>query len=317
MTSDDGLEYLVVHGYRRAFRRAGSGPALLLLHGLGCDSRTWDQVVAPLAEHFTVIAPDLLGHGASDKPDADYSLGGYANGMRDLLTLLGIDKVTVVGHSFGGGVAMQFAYQFPDRIERIVLVATGGLGREVSPLIRMLTVPGSGAALRLGTLAPFRRPVAASLRGLKRTGLPAARDLDEVANIYESFADPNARRAVQRVTSHVLNWRGQYVTMTDRTYLARIVPVLVVWGDDDRVIPVSHADNARRQALSDVHVIAGAGHFPHRDRPEEFVAMLLEFVEQNPAASYHRGRWRAMLRRGDTPELAAASGDDPTVTVAG
>lgn len=316
MTSDDGLEHVVVHGYRRAYRRAGSGPALLLLHGLGCDSSTWDRVVAPLAEHFTVIAPDLLGHGASDKPDADYSLGGYANGMRDLLTLLGIDKVTVVGHSFGGGVAMQFAYQFPDRIERIVLVSTGGLGREVTPLIRMLTVPGMGAALQVSTMRPWRRPVAGAMRALSRSGVAGTRDLGEVARIYESFADPRTRRAVQRVTSHVLDWRGQFVTMTDRTYLARIVPVLVVWGDDDRVIPVTHADNARRQALSDVHVLADAGHFPHRDRPEEFVELLLEFVSDNPAASYHRGRWRAMLRKGDVPQLPAGE-DDPTVTVAG
>lgn len=316
MTSDDGLEHVVVHGYRRAYRRAGSGPALLLLHGLGCDSSTWDRVVAPLAEHFTVIAPDLLGHGASDKPDADYSLGGYANGMRDLLTLLGIDKVTVVGHSFGGGVAMQFAYQFPDRIERIVLVSTGGLGREVTPLIRMLTVPGMGTALQVSTMRPWRRPVAGAMRALSRSGVAGTRDLGEVARIYESFADPRTRRAVQRVTSHVLDWRGQFVTMTDRTYLARIVPVLVVWGDDDRVIPVTHADNARRQALSDVHVLADAGHFPHRDRPEEFVQLLLEFVADNPAASYHRGRWRAMLRKGDVPQLPAGE-DDPTVTVAG
>ncbi len=316
MTSDDTLEHVVVHGYRRAYRKVGSGPALLLLHGLGCDSSTWDRVIVPLAEHFTVIAPDLLGHGGSDKPDADYSLGGYANGMRDLLTLLGIDKVTVVGHSFGGGVAMQFAYQFPDRIERIVLVSTGGLGREVTPLIRMLTVPGVGTALHVGTMRPWRRPVAGAMRALSRSGVAGTRDLGEVARIYESFADPRTRRAVQRVTSHVLDWRGQFVTMTDRTYLARIVPVLVIWGDDDRVIPVTHADNARRQALSDVHVLADAGHFPHRDRPEEFVQLLLEFVADHPAASYHRGRWRAMLRKGDVPQLPAGEGD-PTVTVAG
>ncbi|RYJ00083.1 MAG: alpha/beta fold hydrolase, partial [Actinomycetales bacterium] len=111
------LQYVVVHGYRRAFRKVGTGPALLLIHGMACDSSTWDDVIGPLSEHFTVIAPDLLGHGDSDKPNGDYSIGGYANGMRDLLTVLGIDKVTIVGHSFGGGVAMQFAYQFPERTE--------------------------------------------------------------------------------------------------------------------------------------------------------------------------------------------------------
>ena len=245
MTRGDELQYVVVHGYRRAYRRKGSGPALLLLHGLGCDSSTWDRVIDELAEDFTVVAPDLLGHGESDKPHADYSLGGYANGMRDLLTVLGLDKVTVVGHSFGGGVAMQFAYQFPDRTERIALVSTGGLGAEVSPVIRFLTFPGSGAALSLATLRPWRGLVAGGLRGLSRSGVRALRDLDEVATIYESFADPRSRQAVQRVTSHVLDWRGQFVTMTDRTYLARIVPVFVLWGADDHVIPASHAEIAR------------------------------------------------------------------------
>ncbi len=315
MTSRDDLQYVVVHGYRRAYRKVGSGPALLLVHGLACDSATWDKVIAPLAEHFTVIAPDLLGHGASDKPDADYSLGAYANGMRDLLTILGIDTVTVVGHSFGGGVAMQFAYQFPERTERIVLISTGGLGREVTRLIRFLTLPGSGVASRIATFRPWRPLVAGGLRTLSRTGIPAVRDLDEVSHIYTAFADPAHRRAVQRVTSHVLNWRGQFVTMTDRTYLARVLPVLVIWGADDKVIPALHADAARRQAWSDVHVLPDSGHFPHKDHPEEVVQLVEEFIAAHEPAHYHRGKWRNMLRRGDqltlgtsSPEAASALG---------
>jgi pimeloyl-ACP methyl ester carboxylesterase len=317
METGDAVEYVVVHGYRRAFRRRGSGPALLLLHGLGCDSSTWEPVIDTLAEHYTVIAPDLLGHGESDKPDADYSLGGYANGMRDLLTVLGIEKVTVVGHSFGGGVAMQFAYQYPDRTERIALVSSGGLGREVTPLIRFLTVPGSGTALALATARPWRRAVAATMRGLSRTGLTHLRDLDEVARIYESFADTRSRQAVQRVTSHVLDWRGQFVTMTDRTYLARIVPVLVVWGADDMVIPASHADIARQQAWSDVHVLPDSGHFPHRDHPEVFARLLHEFVQATEPAAYRRATWRSMLRQGQPlvdPDSLPGPG---AVTVAG
>jgi pimeloyl-ACP methyl ester carboxylesterase len=298
MESVEDVQYLVVHGYRRAFRISGSGPALLLLHGLACDSSTWLDVIPTLSEHFTVIAPDLLGHGESDKPDADYSLGGYANGMRDLLTVLGIDKVTVVGHSFGGGVAMQFAYQFPDRTERVVLVSTGGLGKDVTPLIRFLTVPGSSAAIAAATFRPWRSLVGGTMRALSRTPLAATRDLDEVARIYESLADPATRRAVQRVTSHVLNWKGQFVTMTDRSYLARLMPVLVVWGRDDMVIPSKHADNAPTQ-VSDVHVLNDSGHFPHKDHPEEFCRLVTAFIEANEPAQYHRGRWRALLRRGD------------------
>ena len=106
MVMSPEVQYLTIHGHRRAFVKMGQGPAVLLLHGLGCDHTTWLPVIRALARRYTVIAPDLLGHGLSAKPRADYSVGGYANGMRDLLTVLGIDKVTVVGHSFGGGVAM-------------------------------------------------------------------------------------------------------------------------------------------------------------------------------------------------------------------
>lgn len=302
MESAEEVQYVVIHGYRRAFRISGSGPALLLVHGLASDSSTWIGVIPSLAEHFTVIAPDLLGHGDSDKPDADYSLGGYANGMRDLLTVLGIDQVTVVGHSFGGGVAMQFAYQFPDRTQRVVLVSTGGLGREVTPLIRFLTVPGSGLALAVATARPWRSLVGGTMRSLSKLPTKVTHDLDEVARIYESLADPAQRTAVQRVTSHVLNWRGQFVTMTDRSYLARLMPVLVIWGRDDMVIPASHADLAPTQ-VSDVHVLEHTGHFPHKDLPEEFCRIVTEFIAANEPAHYHRGKWRALLRRGDQFEL--------------
>src|SRR5436190_11222678 len=144
------LQFRTIHGYRRAFRVAGSGPAILLIHGIGDNSTTWSTVQSKLAQRFTVIAPDLLGHGKSDKPRADYSVAAYANGMRDLLSVLDIDHVTVVGHSLGGGVAMQFAYQFPQKTERLILVASGGAGRGVSPLLRAATLPG--AQLGMSTL---------------------------------------------------------------------------------------------------------------------------------------------------------------------
>ena len=150
------VQYLTIHGHRRAFVKTGQGPVVLLLHGLGCDHTTWEPVIDSLARRYTVIAPDLLGHGLSDKPRADYSVGGYANGMRDLLTCLGIDRVTVVGHSFGGGVAMQFAYQFPERTERLILVASGGLGPDVSPLIRAITTPGFHPVMAVLTLPGVR-----------------------------------------------------------------------------------------------------------------------------------------------------------------
>ena len=219
------VQYLTVHGHRRAFVKVGSGPALLLLHGLGCDHTTWEPVIDALARRYTVIAPDLLGHGLSDKPRADYSVGGYANGMRDLLTVLGIDKVTVVGHSFGGGVAMQFAYQFPERTERLVLVASGGLGPEVTPAIRAVTTPGFHQAMGLLTLPG--RP--APRQGRAARALPhrpqadprprrGRRDLRLLQRPARPRRDPARRRAV-------VDWRGQIVTMADRAYLTEAMPM--------------------------------------------------------------------------------------------
>jgi len=312
-----GLQYIVVHGHRRAYRRTGSGPALLLLHGLGRDSSTWLPVMSRLAEHFTVIAPDLLGHGASDKPRADYTLGAFANGMRDLLTLLGFDKATVVGHSFGGGVAMQYAYQFPERTERIILVAPGGIGREVSFVIRALTVPGAGMALAVAGVTPARPLIRTSLNLLARTGIPHLRDLDEVARIYDHLCDGPSRRAVRHVTSSVVDWRGQVVSMTDRAYLTALMPMCVIWGGQDRVIPAGHSRIVRAYAPgAQVHVLDRSGHFPHKDHPDAFVDIVTAFVESTKPASYHRGRWRALMRRGDVANLSAVEPGDASATTA-
>ena len=293
------VQFVTVHGHRRAFVRTGSGPVLLLLHGLGCDHTTWDPVIDVLAKRYTVIAPDLLGHGQSAKPRADYSLGGYANGMRDLLTLLGVDRVTVVGHSFGGGVAMQFAYQFPERTERLVLVASGGLGAEVSAGIRSITTPGSHQVLGLLTLPGVRQVTATGMRALSHTGWKRTRDLDEVAMIFDSFKDPHARAAIRHVVRAVVDWRGQIVTMADRAYLTEEMPMAVVWGRDDRVIPVQHASNVAALAPNArVEVLPNAGHFPHKDHPERFAKILHAFIRSTQPATYSRARFRRLLRDG-------------------
>ncbi len=305
------VQYLTIHGHRRAFVRAGrevgTAPVLLLLHGLGADHHTWDPVLSQLARRYTVIAPDLLGHGQSAKPRADYTLGGYANGMRDLLTVLGVDKVTLVGHSFGGGVAMQFAYQFPERTERLVLVGTGGLGPDVTPVIRAITTPGFAYFMGPLTLPGLRHVAAAAMRGLKRTGIREFRDFDEVATIYETFREPEARLAISHVTRAVVDWRGQIVTMADRAYLTEAMPLCVIWGEDDRVIPASHASIAAELAPgARVEVIANAGHFPHKDHPERFVRILNDFVRKTQPASYSRARFRTLLRSGRPPARATA-----------
>ena len=138
---------MTLHGHSVAYRQAGSGPVVVLVHGITSSSATWERVIGDLARRFTVIAPDLAGHGESDKPKGDYSLGAHASTVRDLLLALGHERATFVGHSLGGGIAMQLAYQFPERCERLVLVDSGGLGREVSLLLRAATLPGSELVL--------------------------------------------------------------------------------------------------------------------------------------------------------------------------
>src|SRR3989440_12852915 len=162
--------HLELHGHPVSYRMAGEVPAVVLVHGLALSSATWRSVMPALAERFTVVAPDLLGHGESAKPRGDYSLGAYASGIRDLLVALDVERATFVGHSLGGGVAMQLGYQFPERCERLVLVASGGLGKEVNALLRAVSLPGAEYVLPV-LLTPWLRLRAEAAGGfLRRPG---------------------------------------------------------------------------------------------------------------------------------------------------
>ena len=296
------VQVVTVHGHRRAFVKVGRGPALVLLHGIGCDHRTWLPVLRPLSRHFTVIAPDLLGHGQSDAPRADYSIGGYANGIRDLLALNGITSATIVGHSLGGGIAMQFAYQFPQRTQRLVLVGSGGLGRSVNPLLRAITMPGGSTALKAVATAPVRRPAVAAMRGLHRLAVPGTIDIAGMAEVYEALGNPGRRRAFHHVLRAAVDWRGQVITMLDRAYLAESLPSLVVWGEQDTVIPVKHAYAAHAVLPgSQLEIIPHAGHFPHEDDPEHFASALIDFILDTKPAKYDGRAWVRALAEGPRP----------------
>lgn len=278
---------------------AGNGPALLLLHGLACDHSTWDRVIKPLSRDHTVIAPDLLGHGKSAKPRGDYTLGGYANAMRDLLSVLGIERATVIGHSLGGGIAMQFAYQYPELTERMVLVAPGGLGREVSPVIRLATVPGFHQVMGLLTLPGIRHVNQTALRIAHAARLPGTRDIDEVAAVYDSFRDADARAAAGQILRSVVDLRGQIVTMTNRAYLTEAIPLAVIWGAQDPIVPVSQARTvAALVPDAQVEIIEDSGHFPHRDHPAQFLRIVGDFLATTLPSSYDRERLRELLRTG-------------------
>jgi pimeloyl-ACP methyl ester carboxylesterase len=273
-------EELTAYGHRVCFRAGGEGPVVVLIHGITGSSAHWEPVMPLLAERYRVIAPDLLGHGESAKPRGDYSLGAYATGIRDLLIALEHPTATVVGHSLGGGVAMQFAYQFPERCDRLALLASGGLGAEVHLLLRAAALPGS--ELVLPVLASRRTRAAAAWTAglLDKLHLHPGHDLAELMGGIGSLADSDARQAFLHTLRAVIDPTGQRVSATDRLHLAEVMPSLILWGERDPIIPVEHAHSAHAAMPgSRLELIAGAGHFLQLDDPIVVSRLLTDFIE--------------------------------------
>lgn len=289
------LRHVVIHGHDMRYRRSGSGEVVLLLHGLAGNSRTWRAVQPALAASSDVLAPDLLGHGESAKPMGDYSLGAFASGLRDLLAALDVPSATIVGHSFGGGVAMQLAYQHPELCDRLVLVGSGGLGREVSWMLRLVTLPGFEYLMPL--VFPRRVAEAGTDMGrvLSRVGLGSAR-LAEMWRSYASLAGAEDRKAFIRTIRGVIEPGGQTVNALDRLYLAAHLPTLIVWGERDEIIPVDHA-YAAHEAIpgSRLEILDGVGHFPHLEAPARFVEVLDDFLLTTHAGPKGPGRLHDLI----------------------
>jgi pimeloyl-ACP methyl ester carboxylesterase len=292
------VEYVSLHGHQIGFRRAGDGPVLLLLHGIAGSSTTWIPVMELLQSDFTVIAPDFFGHGESAKPVGDYSLGGHASGMRDFLQLLGIDRVTVVGQSFGGGVAMQFAYQFPEFCERLVLVDAGGLGREVNLILRLATFPAAEYVMPI-LFPSFVRDWGDSLAGfVEGHGIRNAR-VSEIWRSYRSLTEADNRQAFVKTMRAVIDPGGQTVSALDRLYLAARMPTMIVWGEQDRIIPVVHAHRAHEVIPnSRLEIMAGVGHFPHAEQPVRFAKLLTDFMRTTEPSTFTLEELRSLLRQG-------------------
>jgi pimeloyl-ACP methyl ester carboxylesterase len=291
------VRHLDLHGHEVSYRMAGDGPAIVLVHGLALSSTTWRYVMPALAERYRVIAPDLLGHGKSGKPRGDYSLGAFASGIRDLLVALDIEQATFVGHSLGGGIALQLAYQFPERCDRLVLVAAGGLGKEVNTLLRAVSLPGAEYVLPL-ILTPWIRQRAEWVGGVfRRLGWQPNPSLDQVWSSYTALGDRSAQEAFVHTVRSVIDMAGQRVSAHDRLYLAARVPTLIVWGEEDRVIPVAHAHQTHEAIPgSKIAVLPGAGHFLPFEQPEWFTDVLLDFLDTfEPAHIEHDEFRRALL----------------------
>jgi pimeloyl-ACP methyl ester carboxylesterase len=267
------LESVLIHGDRVTYRDEGSGDVVLLIHGMGGSSQTWRDVIPALAKKYRVIAPDLLGHGQSDKPRGDYSVGSFAVMVRDLLDALGISEVTVVGHSLGGGVAMQFAHQHPQYCARIALISSGGFGGDVGGMLRLLSLPGSELVLPMIASRP------AALAG---NAVRAAMGSEMRFRSRPLLSRRDHRQAFLRTLRSVVDYRGQSVSALNRLRFGANLPTLIISGDEDHVIPVEHAIAAHaRIPDSRLHVLPGVHHHPPTEQPETVARLLDEFIAES------------------------------------
>lgn len=285
-----------IHGHRVIYRIAGSGPPVVLIHGMVNSSRHWERVALALAQNHTVIAPDLIGHGDSATPRGDYSLGAHAAVIRDLLAVLDVDRATIVGHSLGGGVAMQFFYQFPQRVNRLVLISSGGLGHEVSPLLRSAALPGVAPLVA----AAAHPRVLSALRGagtrLRERGVGIGVYLQAIARALAPLSQPGARTAFLQTLRAVIDVRGQRVSATDRLYLLRDFPTLVVWGERDQTIPIAHGRAAHLAAPgSRFETLPRAAHFPHLEDPDGLAEILADFLATTRPGRIDDADWGGLL----------------------
>lgn len=292
-------EHVVLHGHRHRYLTAGDGEqVLVLVHGLAGDAETWNPLLGELARHHTVIAPDLLGHGGSDKPRGDYSTAALAASVRDLVLLLGHERVTVVGHSLGGGVAMQFSYLFPELTERLVLISSGGLGRGVNLGIRLASLPLSQRVIPLVA----NRASAPLVRGVRRavesvTG-PAPMPVAEALEGWLRMSEAGAARSFTTTVKTSVDLWGQRTRALDRLYLARMLPVLVVVGDHDTVIPPHHSTRAAQLVGGRLEVLPGAGHVPWWDDTATVARAVLDFLATTAPGEMTRTAVRDAVRQG-------------------
>jgi pimeloyl-ACP methyl ester carboxylesterase len=297
-----------LHGHRAVYRVAGSGPTVVLIHGMVNSSRHWAAVAERLASSHRVVAPDLIGHGDSATPRGDHSLGAHASSIRDLLTTIGVERATIVGHSLGGGVAMQFFYQFPQRTERLVLVSSGGLGREVSPLLRGAALPGASPLLRLAAHRRLVDAIDGAGGRLRARGASTGVYLEAVARALRPLSDPGSRRAFLQTLRSVIDVHGQHVSARDRLYLLGEMKTLIVWGERDRTIPPEHGRSAAGAIPHcRFETLPGAAHFPHLEAADGLAAVLADFLATTEPAHIVDSDWAGVIAQRAKRRLRAVA----------
>lgn len=271
---------VIALGHRLSYQEAGpvEGRPVVLLHGLASDSDTWERAISPLAAHgLRVVAVDLIGHGRSDKPRAQYLLDDFAASLDAFFEAAGIESATLCGHSLGGAIAVHFGYHFPKRVSALVLVSAGGLGREVHPMLRAAALPGAtrvlALAMRPRLLRLYGRP------GVHRALRLTPENLVNLRRAGRALQDAAGREAFFAALRGVIEPRGQRGSFIEMEYLADHVPTMIVWSERDGVIPVDHARAAADYLpTSRLVVFPGGGHEPHRRHAAEFADAVADFV---------------------------------------
>ena len=308
-----------LHGHRVIYRIAGDGPPVVLIHGMVNSSKHWEEVALRLADRYTVVAPDLLGHGDSAAVRGDYSLGAHASSIRDLLTTIGIERATVVGHSLGGGIAMQFFYQFPQRVERLALISSGGLGHEVSPMLRGAALPGAATGIWLVANRRVRAALDRAGERMRARGSRRGVYLQAVARAMKPLQDAAARQAFVQTLRSVIDVRGQHVSAIDRLYLLGELPTLIVWGGRDNTIPMAHGLAAHELIPNSRFVtLPKAAHFPNLEDPQGLADALLDWLDNTEPGLIEDSEWgqivgaRSPRRQRFAPEVTTPSPSRPS-----
>ncbi len=299
-----------VLGHRMVYITGGAGEPVLFLHGLGHASGTWTEVLPQLARHFRVFAVDMLGCGRSDKPRVEYNLWALATYTRYFMDAVGIERAHLVGHSLGGGIAMHLAWQYPERVNRLALVSTGGLGRDLRLGLRVASLPGMSLAL-----AGFTSPV--WLWALERfsAGRAITPTWRENVQMWVRLGQVDSRRAFLCILRSVCTIRGQKVSALDRLAMLKH-PVLLIWGERDRTIPVAHARHAASlMCHCQLEVLPGCKHYPPLEQPE-MVAALLERFLLAPESASDAALGEAGLRRANERHMLIDEGGEMAAGIA-
>lgn len=271
-------EHVTLHGRDLAYLDLpGTGTPILLVHGIGSNLDTWGDVPERLAASGArVIAVDLPGHGDSSKEPGDYSLGALASTLRDLLAHLEVERVHLVGHSLGGGVSLQFQYQWPDRVEAMVLESSGGLGEEAFTGLRAAALPGSELVIRWAINPRTLRGASWLGDRLGRVGLSPHALSPRALQTVSWLGEEDRRAAFLATLRSVVSPKGQRVSALDKLHLVEGSRVLIIWGDRDPMIPVAHGHHAHELLEgSRLVVFPGAAHEPHVHDPDRFADVVL------------------------------------------